>query len=85
MEPTPEPITPRDAILSVLTSAGGPIGAATLRLRVERLLPPDPWQAWPNPDGALYDQLDLLLGEGLVRFQAGYGWELVPESGGGHG
>lgn len=71
------PITLREAILRVLAEADVPVGLATFRLRVERLLPPDPWQAWPNPDGALYAQLDLLHGEGLVRFQARRGWELV--------
>ena len=78
MSESAAPITLREAILRALSEAGGPVDAFALRGRVERLLP-------PGDDGDLYAELDTLIADGLVRFVPRDGWELVPQTGVGHG
>lgn len=78
MEPAPETITLREAILRVLSRAGRPLDAFAVRSRVEQLLPPD-------ATADLYGELNTLIADGLVRFVPRYGWELVPQTGVGHG
>lgn len=69
-----EPITLREAILCELDAATGPLPALKLRRQLQARVGPAPWLECANP---MYQELDRLTAEGVLRFHVGRGWELV--------